>query len=111
MNKTERVDPCVQGQDWLDSVIQERIASDPEFARLWPESEAGLRLVAMRKDAGLTQAEVAERMGVSQPRVAEIERRPNRVSFGRMQKYLAAVGRRVEFVAEESAGYGGGDGR
>jgi DNA-binding XRE family transcriptional regulator len=37
-------------------------------------------LTALREQAGLTQRELAERIGVSQPRIAAIERSHNRPS-------------------------------
>lgn len=79
-------------KDFLDEVIAERIASDPDFATVWPASDMRLQLITLRKRANLTQDEVAERLGISQPRVAELERRPDRVSLGRILRYLQAVG-------------------
>jgi DNA-binding XRE family transcriptional regulator len=60
-----------------EEVLAERFASDPEFAVEW-ERLALARLVAVqliryRADRGLSQRGLAERLGVSQPRVVELE--------------------------------------
>ncbi|PVX35002.1 helix-turn-helix domain-containing protein [Janthinobacterium sp. 78] len=49
-------------------------------------------LRALRKKRGLTQADVAALIGVSQARIAEIEANPGLVSFDQMMKLLSAVG-------------------
>lgn len=94
-------------KDWLDEMIEEHIAIDPEFAVLWAEAEQRLALAKLRKESGKTQAEIAEIMGVTQPRVAEIERHPSKVSYGRIQKYMQAIGGKVELslVKEKRKGY------
>lgn len=85
--------------DWLDEVIEERKKTDKAFEAAWPEAEERVRLATLRKRSGLTQAQVAEIMGVSQPRVAEIERHPYRVSYGRVRRYLEAIGASLEVTA------------
>jgi len=49
-------------------------------------------LVALRKKHGLTQAEVAERMGVSQPTVAAFERYDANPKLSTIRRYALAVG-------------------
>lgn len=83
-------------KDWLDEMIEEQIKEDPDFAIEWAKAEQRLHLAKLRKDSGKTQAQIAEIMGVTQPRVAEIERHPDRVSFARIQKYMQAIGGTVE---------------
>jgi transcriptional regulator with XRE-family HTH domain len=53
-------------------------------------------LVAERRAAGLSQAEVANRMGTSQPAVARVEAGAVDVRLSTLQRYAAAVGRRLE---------------
>ena len=84
--------------DFLDSVIEERSANDEEFAEQWSVSAIRLALARIRKRAGLTQAQLAERMGVPQPRIAEIERDPTKVSFGRILEYLSAAGASLSII-------------
>jgi predicted transcriptional regulator len=53
-------------------------------------------LVAQRHEVGLSQAEVAERMGTSQPAVARLEAGVVDVRLSTLERYAAAVGRRLE---------------
>ena len=50
------------------------------------------QLYKARKKAGLTQAEVASRMQVSQPLVARLERGRGNISCDTLLKYAAACG-------------------
>lgn len=67
-------------------------ALDDEFAAL-------AVLLKARKDAGLTQAEVASIMGVSQPVLARIEsslgNRKHAPSLSTLRKYASACGKRL----------------
>ncbi len=94
-------------RDWLDEMIDERIKEDPAFAIEWAKAEQRLHLAKLRKDSGKTQAQIAEIMGVTQPRVAEIERHPDRVSFARIQRYMQAIGGTIELklVRETESNY------
>ncbi|CAG2146074.1 helix-turn-helix domain-containing protein [Cupriavidus numazuensis] len=53
-------------------------------------------LKGFRKQAGLTQAELAVRMGVSQQTLSALERNAEAVSAGRLMRLLAVLG--VELV-------------
>jgi len=61
----------IQGQQWADG-----LHSDPAFQQIYEEeaskSELWLQLVEARQAAGLTQQQVAERMGISQSQIARI---------------------------------------
>ena len=65
---------------------------DDEFAAL-------AVLLKARKDAGLTQAELAAKMGVSQPVIARIEsslgNRKHAPSLSTLRKYASACGKRL----------------
>lgn len=87
-------------KDYLDELI-EKSGDDPKFAAKWKEAEARIAISAFRKEANLTQEEVARRMGVARPRVAELESRPLSVSFGRMLAYADALGIPVERIAKQ----------
>ena len=67
----------------------ERVAEIEDELRL----SAGL--TALREQAGLSQRELAERLGVSQPRVAAIERARN-VTIDVLDSYVDAVGGQLE---------------
>ena len=87
-------------KDYLDELIEDS-CQDPGFAEAWKIEEARIALALLRKEANLTQDEVAKRMGVARPRVAELERRPLSVSFGRMIAYADAVGIPIEKIVRE----------
>jgi DNA-binding XRE family transcriptional regulator len=55
-------------------------------------------LTALREEAGLSQRELAKRMGVSQPRVAAIEQARN-VTIDVLEQYIEAVGGSLEVNA------------
>lgn len=59
-------------------------------------------LQAFRKEAGLTQAEAALRMGVSQQTLSALERNAARVSVERLMRLLSILG--VEFVLRKESG-------
>lgn len=52
-------------------------------------------LTALRESAGVTQRELAERIGVSQPRIAAIERSRN-VTIDVLELYVGALGGHLE---------------
>lgn len=87
-------------KDYLDELIDDNL-KDPAFAAKWKVVEARTALSDLRKQANLTQEEVAQRMGVARPRVAELERRPLSVSFGRMLAYANAIGIPLERITKD----------
>lgn len=89
---------------FLEQVAEERATYDSEFAALWNEAQQEIRLARLRKASGLSQAEVAERMGVHQPTVARIEKRPSSVSFGSIRRYIEAIGGALVVVPKENGG-------
>ena len=48
-------------------------------------------LKSLRKARGLTQAQLAQRLGVVQSRVADIERNPGAISVGQLLQLLALL--------------------
>lgn len=58
-----------------------------------------LLLQAFRKTAGLTQAEVALQLGVTQQTLSAMERRANKVSAERLMRLLSILG--VELVLRQ----------
>jgi predicted transcriptional regulator len=57
-------------------------------------------LVAERHRSGLSQSEVASRMGTSQPAVARIEAGGVDVRLSTLERYAAAVGRQLHVRLE-----------
>jgi transcriptional regulator with XRE-family HTH domain len=67
-----------------------------EMAQSARRQELLAELVAERRAAGLSQAEVADRMGTSQPAVARVEAGAVDARLSTLQRYAEAVGRRLE---------------
>jgi transcriptional regulator with XRE-family HTH domain len=83
-----------------------KLMKNPEFAaeyeRLGPEFELAEKLIRARKSAGLTQAELAERMHTTQSAIARMESGTLPARFDTLQRYAEATGNRLEiaFVAK-----------
>src|SRR5215469_7056093 len=78
-----------------------RVLAAPGAAERVQEIETELRLAAgltaLRENAGLSQRELAQRIGVSQPRIARIERSRN-VTFEVLEQYVRALGGELEIT-------------
>jgi DNA-binding XRE family transcriptional regulator len=80
--------------------LMRRPAVRKEVERLEKEEGALLdQLLKARQDAGLTQAQVAERMGTQPPAVARLERAlatgKHSPSLATLRKYASACGKRL----------------
>lgn len=77
------------------TVHAEMMQDDPEYAREYDALEEEFsfikKMILARKRAGLSQTDVALRMGVSQPRVAKIESGSN-ISLDILRRYAKATG-------------------
>src|SRR5580692_7411528 len=68
--------------------------------RLRAEQRA-FRLAEMRRRLGITQADVATRMGITQGRVSAIEHaRPGATELRTLAAYVEALGGRLEIIAD-----------
>lgn len=67
------------------------------YEALEPEFAIARALIKARSDAGMSQAEVAERLGVTQPAIARMESGKN-VSIKSITRYATAVGRPIQLV-------------
>ncbi|MFB4277644.1 helix-turn-helix domain-containing protein [Nonomuraea sp. MTCD27] len=81
--------------------------ADPDVQRENAAIDRDMRLVetlvAIRKQRGLTQAEVAERMGRSQPAVSDFERLGGDPHLSTIRRYALAVGAEVVHVVTAPA--------
>ena len=81
---------------------EKKVLKAPGAARRVSEIERELRIAAglagLREDAGMSQRELAKRIGVSQPRVAAIERSEN-VTIDVLQQYVESLGAELEVTA------------
>jgi ribosome-binding protein aMBF1 (putative translation factor) len=66
-----------------------------EYDRLGPIFAVVGEMVEARQAAGLTQAEIAHRMGTSQSVIARLENARHMPTFDMVARYAAAIGRRV----------------
>jgi DNA-binding XRE family transcriptional regulator len=81
-----------------------RWSKDPAFKsaydELADEFSALDKLLALRRDSGLTQSEIAARMGIAQASLARLESslvsRKHLPSLSSLRKYAAAFGKRLE---------------
>jgi DNA-binding XRE family transcriptional regulator len=76
---------------------KESLEADPEYRQVYEEeaakSELWLQLVEARQAAGLTQAELANRLGVTQSQVARIEKRGyDAYTLTTLRRYVQALG-------------------
>jgi DNA-binding XRE family transcriptional regulator len=80
-------------------VHEDMLREDPGYGREYEalEAEFGLveAMIKARTRRGLTQAQVAERLGVAQPAVARIESGKN-VSLKTLRRYADAVGCKLQ---------------
>jgi transcriptional regulator with XRE-family HTH domain len=79
----------------LDEYIAKRIAADPEFRAeyeaLQPEFEFRRKLIQARLAAGLTQAQLAERIGTKQSSISRLEGGDTEPSFDMLRRLAAAL--------------------
>lgn len=80
-------------QEWRDGLL-----ADPEMRAIYEEEAAKkalwLQLVEARQEAGLTQSQMAERLGVTQSQVARIEEKGYEAyTLTTLRRYVEALGR------------------
>jgi len=81
-------------------VLMAQALQDPavkaEYDRLGPIYALVFELVEARHRAGLTQAQLAERMGTTQSAIARLENARHMPSLGMAARYAEAVGQRLD---------------
>ena len=98
--RTERKPPTMTHDEMVAQWMQDP-AFRAEYERIEREEMPMLdAILAARKEAGLTQAQVAERMGTKAPAVARLENAlitgSHSPSLATLRKYAAALGKRLE---------------
>jgi len=80
--------------------LRNKLLTDPEvkaeYDRLGPIYTLVGEMIEARQQAGLTQAEVAHRMGTTQSVVARLEAARHMPTFDMVARYAAAIGRRLD---------------
>lgn len=81
--------------DDLDRMLA-RYADDPEFVKGFERGhqafKLGAMLLAAREQAGLTQAEVARRLGTHKSAISRMENHAEDIRLSTLQRYAQAVG-------------------
>jgi DNA-binding XRE family transcriptional regulator len=90
-----------QEQDFVDEMIAAFTARDPNFPQLLAEEVQRRELVrdlaALRAEHGLSQRAVAKCMDTSQSAVARLEAGASDVKLSTLQRYAAALGKKIEW--------------
>jgi DNA-binding XRE family transcriptional regulator len=91
-----------KGTKTHEELLSAELAADPDFAAEWERLSLArmlaARLVGYRYDHGLSQRALAERLGVSQPRVVELESGEKNPQIETLVKISAATG--LEFAID-----------
>jgi transcriptional regulator with XRE-family HTH domain len=83
-------------KDWEKKVLDSPGATE-RVSEIEDELRLAAGLTALREQAGLSQREMAKRIGVSQPRVAAIERSRN-VTVDVLEQYVEAAGGQLQIT-------------
>jgi DNA-binding phage protein len=77
-----------------------RELTKPEVRHAYEEEtkvlRIGLELANQRRRMGMTQAEVARKVGTSAPQLSRTERRPENVNMRTLMRYAEAVGMELD---------------
>jgi DNA-binding XRE family transcriptional regulator len=91
-----------KGIKTADEVLAAALDADPEFAAEWERLALGrmvaARLIAYRSDHKLSQRDLAKQLGVSQPRVVELESGEKNPQIETLVKIAATTG--IEFAID-----------
>jgi transcriptional regulator with XRE-family HTH domain len=84
-------------EEWKRNLKEE--LNDPEFAAMFGADRAksafGTALIKARQESNITQKQLAEKAGVTQPYIAELESGEANPSMERAGKTLAILGKRI----------------
>ncbi len=84
----------------IDRYIKSRKKTDPEFARGFDEGyrdfKIGVILRQAREEAGLTQEELADRVGTQKTAISRMENHAEDIKLSTIQKVAKALGRSLE---------------
>jgi len=80
--------------------LKKKWHADPRFRQAYealkPEFAIARQLITARSRAGLSQAEVARKMGTTQSTVARLESGQRLPAMSSLQRYADAIGHRLE---------------
>jgi len=85
--------------DDLDRFIEEQKKVDPEFAEGFDEGyenfKIGVLFKISREKAGMTQEQVAKKLGTHKSAISRIENHAEDIRLSTLQKYAKALGKKV----------------
>jgi transcriptional regulator with XRE-family HTH domain len=96
----------MKGDMTWDEYMAENLR-DPEYAALWAESlpriDLAVNVCLLRLERGLSQKQLAEAAGLSQPRITDIERSDANPTLLTITRIANALGVRVERLFADKA--------
>jgi HTH-type transcriptional regulator / antitoxin HipB len=98
----ERLPPRSQAADW-EQVRRERLAAPPArsgYQRTQRAAELGERIRALREAGGISQAELARRIGSTQPSIARLEAGRVSPTLETLDRVAAALGAELVVALE-----------
>ena len=88
--------------------VKERLLANPEVRAAYDALEPAYQVACLRITAGMTQAELAEKVGTRQPNIARLEAGKHEPTLDLLRRVAEALGYRldVRFVPQDGAGGG-----
>ena len=86
--------------DYKQKVLADKPEVREEYERLGPQYEAILAAIASRKEAGMTQKELAEKMGTAQANISRFENGNANPSLEFLQKMASCMGKKLHVSFE-----------
>ncbi|MDD5261767.1 MAG: helix-turn-helix transcriptional regulator [Methylacidiphilales bacterium] len=91
----------------VEKYIAGRKGRDSRFAKGfeegWEVFRLGAMLAALREREGLTQAELARRVGTARSNICRWERKPSNMTLGTLAKLTAALGQTPSIMLKRAA--------
>ena len=86
----------------LEKYIQKRKSADKVFSahfdRGYEEFKIGVMLREARENAGLTQEELADRVGTQKTAISRIENHAEDIKFSTLEKVASALGKKIRIA-------------
>lgn len=87
----------VAADEWLDGLIQQSPAFQAQVEEELAAINVAQDLVALRESRGLSQAQLADRLGITQSAIAQLESaQPKNVELRTLVRVAAALGGHVD---------------
>ena len=91
----------------VSRVIEDKRTTDPEFDELWNSSRTEYKvlgeLIKLRKEKGISQAELAKKTGYKQQVISRIEKRENSPTLKTLCSLADVLDVDIRFVPREKA--------